>query len=398
MFHGTQMRGAGGGFSHKAPASSTDMRCYFECSETFKKDCDLRLHLKLRHKDEDEEELRRAYQDAEEEIALVSRSASTYQCALCPRKFNNIGSMYDHIRKGHNMAWLEYKDQYGRCEVESAPFECKICGRVVKYIRDSVDKHLKNCHGIRWPQYIDRIRKMRNGQAPEELPNISFFECKICSSSVKYIFRKDHLKTSHKITEIEYIELYKEELKMNQTPVNVAQPNHDPQSYNAPQHTMQPMQPVDDKSQIPMYNDDKSQIPLYNDDKSQIPLYNNDQPQIPNNHNNQSQLQDYNNDQPQVPDFNNDQPQMSDYNNNQSQAIISSLIEQTPKPKMGLPKPPKSAIQDKTNTFCASCNEKFPTRRLFVEHCTTAHDMKFRTVSGATITASTVATPRTLPN
>ena len=61
----------------------------------------------------------------------------------------------------HNMVWREYKDQYGRCEVESAPFECKICGRVVKYDRNTVHTHLKNVHGINWAMYLDRIRRMR---------------------------------------------------------------------------------------------------------------------------------------------------------------------------------------------------------------------------------------------
>ena len=32
----------------------------------------------------------------------------------------------------------EYKDRFGRCETESAPFECKICGKVIKYDRQDV--------------------------------------------------------------------------------------------------------------------------------------------------------------------------------------------------------------------------------------------------------------------
>merc|ERR1712223_734607 len=83
--------GPANGFSHKAPALSTDMRCYFECPENFKKDYDLRLHLKIKHRNEDQNELKRAYQDAEEEIALTRRSYSTFQCALCPKQLNESG-------------------------------------------------------------------------------------------------------------------------------------------------------------------------------------------------------------------------------------------------------------------------------------------------------------------
>ena len=52
-------------------ALSTDLRCYFGCDELFKKDYQLHLHLKLRHRDEDPEELRAAYEAADEEIALT---------------------------------------------------------------------------------------------------------------------------------------------------------------------------------------------------------------------------------------------------------------------------------------------------------------------------------------
>lgn len=203
-------------FSHKAPMLSTDMRCYFGCSEGFKKDVDLRLHLKLRHRGENENELRRAYQAAEEEIALVASSASTFQCALCPKRFNNHKTFYDHVvKRTHKMEWLDYKDKYGRCEVESAPFECKICGRVIKYIRDSITKHLRMVHRITWPLYLDRIRKMRDGQRPDQLPDIEFFECKICNASVKYISKANHLKGVHKITESEYLEHFQDELSNN---------------------------------------------------------------------------------------------------------------------------------------------------------------------------------------
>ena len=50
-----------------------------------------------------------------------------------------------------------------------------------------------------------------------------------------------------------------------------------------------------------------------------------------------------------------------------------------------LPKPPKLDIQDKTNKTCSVCNIAFASRRSFIEHCTTVHNMRFKTKSGATI-------------
>lgn len=191
-----------GGFTHKAPALSTDLQCYFQCPETFKKDYDIRLHLKLRHKNEDPSELERARQAAEEEIAFVKRSGVRFQCAICNQFLNNDHAMYEHTQKAHNLQWMDYKDQYGRCEVESAPFECKICGGVVKYTPAIVHTHLKQVHGLNWVKYLDRIRKMARGEEPDALPEIEKFDCKICNASVKYL--KDHIWEVHRITFVEY--------------------------------------------------------------------------------------------------------------------------------------------------------------------------------------------------
>ena len=117
-----------------------------------------------------------------------------------------ISTLVIFLQTKHNMAWKDYKDKYGRCEVESAPFECKICGRVVKYDRNTVHTHLKNVHGINWAMYLDRIRRMRRGEIPEDLPAAQTHECRVCNVSVKYL--KEHLKNAHKITEQEYESLF----------------------------------------------------------------------------------------------------------------------------------------------------------------------------------------------
>ena len=115
-------------------ALSTDLQCYFQCDEVFKKDYQLHLHLKLRHRDEDPAELERAYEAANEEIALTRRSASLFTCALCPRVFNDNGAFYGHIQNKHEISYMDYKKEYGRCETESQPFECNICAKVIYFI------------------------------------------------------------------------------------------------------------------------------------------------------------------------------------------------------------------------------------------------------------------------
>ena len=304
---------------------STDMRCYFGCDEVFKKDYQLHLHLKLKHRNVDPKELIRAYQAADDEIALTRRSGSTFQCAICPKTFNDNGAFYGHIQSKHNMQWKDYKDQYGRCEVESAPFECTICGRVVKYDRNTVHTHLKNVHGITWGLYIERIRKTRRGEIPDDLPSIETFECKVCNVSVKYL--REHLKNVHKITEAEYEELFKDELVKKE---------RDDVSTNHKEYTLKirtPNQQISDTQKV-----DKNG-PTVQEPKDNAPDY-------------------------LAPDSN-------------------------------LPKPPKSDIQDKTNKKCSSCTITFDSRRSFIEHCTTVHNMKFRTKSGATISAPTL--PQKMP-
>ena len=104
---------------------------------------------------------------------------------------------------------MDYKREHGRCETESQPFECKICGKVVKYDRNTVHTHLKNVHGINWTRYLDRIRALRRGLKPDPLPVLRMVECRVCTVSVKYL--KEHLRNAHKITEQEYMDLFSDD-------------------------------------------------------------------------------------------------------------------------------------------------------------------------------------------
>jgi len=388
--------GAGfGGFSHKAPVLSTDMRCYFGCPEGFKKDYDLRLHLRVRHKDEDENELRKAHQAAEEEIALTSSSASTFQCALCPRTFNNHKTFYDHIvKRTHKTPWLEYKEKYGSCEVASAPFECKICGRVIKYTRDSITCHLKKVHAINWPIYLERLRKMREGERPGELPNIDFFECKICNGSVKFISRAKHLKGVHKITESEYVELFAEEMG-SQAKREMLSSKTEDGGFGTRSATPPEMQNNHVRSPAPQFqNTDHSNFPLPTDN-NQYPSRQNGIEQGYNNGYSEEE-QGYNDRYNE--DVANQSYQAQPPMTNQQPNYFSRPSVEPPSPARNgfvtnsmqpLPKPPKSDIQDNTNKSCSSCHVKFETRRMFIEHCTDVHNMKFRTASGTKVTAST---------
>ena len=71
---------------------------------------------------------------------------------------------------------------------------------------------------------------MRQGEVPEDLPNIETYECRVCNVSVKYL--REHVKNVHKITEAEYEDLFKtgvDGLKDKDSP-NDMDPNEDMQS------------------------------------------------------------------------------------------------------------------------------------------------------------------------
>ena len=57
--------------------------------------------MKLIRCNEDENELKRSLQVADEEIVLVKRSASTFQCSLCPNKYWARLSITEHVRNVH---------------------------------------------------------------------------------------------------------------------------------------------------------------------------------------------------------------------------------------------------------------------------------------------------------
>ena len=316
--------------ARKSEPLSTDLLCYFGCEEGFKKDFQLYLHLKLKHGDEDPAELDKAFEAANEEIALTRRSASLFKCALCPRVYNDTGAFHGHVKSKHGMPYLDYKEKYGRCEAESNPFECQICSKVVKYDRNTVHTHLKHVHGIDWARYLDRLRKLRRGLTPDPLPQLKTVECRVCHQSVKYI--KEHLRNAHKITEQEYDELfaddeeeiYKRPSKRKKDAAGDGQEaSSDRESVNSDDLFLEEMgyhhQPVEPAA------------------AKQAPL----------------------------------------------------LVEVDLKAK----KPPKADLATKKNTLCSVCQVSYNTRREFIEHCQVTHGMRFKTKSGVLLPAPEEAQP-----
>ena len=55
-------------------------------------------------------------------LPKAERSASSFQCTLCPEKFEDRESFGDHVKNIHNAKWYEYMDKYGSCETEYNPF------------------------------------------------------------------------------------------------------------------------------------------------------------------------------------------------------------------------------------------------------------------------------------
>jgi len=312
---------------------STDLQCYFNCEEVFKKDYQLHLHLKLRHRNEDAAELERAYEAANEEIALTRRSASLFTCAMCPRVFNDNGAFYGHIQNKHDISYRDYKEKFGRCETESQPFECKICGKVIKYDRNTVHTHLKNVHGINWTKYLDRIRRLRRGLEPEPLPVMKMVECRVCNVSVKYL--KEHLRNAHKITEKEYQELFSDDSDMTGG-------NHkmfsDSVVTGVEYVTPRKQKAAEDNLSILSF-------PVSNHSEDYMDYL--DAPKIPKT-----------------------EPEVA--------PVVATL-------DLKLERPPKADIQNKANKTCSVCEVTYDARKSFIEHCQVTHGMKFKTKSGISI-------------
>lgn len=211
--------------SAEKPYLASDLQCYFDCGVVFKKGHDLKLHLKFRHKDEDASELAKAFDAMEFEIALTQRSGTVFQCGLCSKTVVGWSPFWEHVRK-HGLAWQDYRDRFGKSEIQSASFQCRICHKVIKHEASCIHKHLQNLHGINWTQYLARVRGELRGIQQDPLPIVKLINCTICDLNFKDIGR--HVQRKHKLTMEEYQDFQTEENANSSCPPDLNQNNTDP--------------------------------------------------------------------------------------------------------------------------------------------------------------------------
>ena len=88
--------------------------CMF-CSEQFRKDYKLKLHLMMEHKDQPQELMEKA----KEELVKAKLDGCVHMCQICRNKYNSIANFTRHIKDVHQMTRNEYKEQYGDSEVNN---------------------------------------------------------------------------------------------------------------------------------------------------------------------------------------------------------------------------------------------------------------------------------------
>merc|ERR1719471_2772174 len=181
-----------------APNSfSSRFTCMF-CSEQFRKDYKLKLHLMMDHKDQPQELMEKA----KEELVKAKLDGCVHMCQICRNKYNSIANFTRHIKDVHQMTRNEYKEQYGDSEVVSRMFTCELCQKEVKHTRNIIGAHMKMVHLISWKEYQDIVLKLRSGEGNIDLPNPELFDCIICGVSVKY--KREHLNKKHQLDEDVY--------------------------------------------------------------------------------------------------------------------------------------------------------------------------------------------------
>jgi len=183
-----------------AATIASDLHCYFKCGETFKKECDLKLHYRKCHANVPSAELTKALDAVNFEVELTKKSKSKYLCALCEKTVEGWKTFYEHVRKHHSMKWLDYKFKYGKSEVFTAHFNCTICDRKMKHESGLIRKHLQSVHEISWEQYLELVRAdLREGKNVSLLGTEEEY-CTICGQS--FMNLKEHVMAMHQISKI----------------------------------------------------------------------------------------------------------------------------------------------------------------------------------------------------
>ena len=139
--------------------------------------------IKLDHKEQSKEKVNEALV----EISNFKLDDCVYQCKICSRKFGTSTSFLRHARDMHNSTLKQYYSEHGSAEIVSGGFSCKLCKKSLKQTRNIITSHMKLVHHISWLDYKQTVQNCLNALAPD----VSLFECAICTSKVKY--NKQHL-------------------------------------------------------------------------------------------------------------------------------------------------------------------------------------------------------------
>jgi len=186
-------------------AFSTTFTCSL-CNEHFKRDCDLKIHIRLVHRDESDSKVEQALED----ISHSKLDGCVYQCKICGNKFNTSTSFMRHAKEIHGLGLKEYNLKYGSAEIISGVFQCKICRKSLKHTRNIITSHMKLVHQISWQEYHSRINENNaetvcrplDERVQEETSSVVIFQCALCDSKVK--LKRQHLDKAHSMDEEVY--------------------------------------------------------------------------------------------------------------------------------------------------------------------------------------------------
>ena len=138
--------------------------CYVsDCSQRFKKEADLLVHIDIKHANEDEKEKMKVKNSILRK-SEASKISSKLLCKICGASYSSRSSLWGHVTRTHSLTWQDYETSYGHVEddIETLePFQCKICEKNIKNERNVIVRHVKG-HGLNWKKYVENYVKNNN--------------------------------------------------------------------------------------------------------------------------------------------------------------------------------------------------------------------------------------------